>query len=181
VITQTSAQPRFSVDQFIQIGDLGVFDDRRVELRGGRLIEMAAPGPEHRTLVTRLQSLFAAANGERRLEVQQGIVIDDFDMPMPDLMVLRAPVDWRNIVPADVWLLIEIAVSHPERDLDKLAHYLRVGIPEVWIVNIPLRRVELYRPPEIVPERIAERGDSIRSVAPDLPLVDVGALFEDMP
>lgn len=184
MLSHVHAPPRFTVEQFIKIGDLGVFDDRRVELRSGYLIEMPAPSPVHRTIVNRLQSLCVGPFADRRLEIQQPIEISGFDMPLPDLMIVRSPVEWRTIVPDDVQLLIEVAVSHPERDQDeKLPHYLRVGVPEIWIINVPLRQIEIYRPPSIMPARIARAaaGETIAEQPPNMARLDVALLFQGMP
>ena len=50
--------------------------------------------------------------------------------------------------PADVLLLIEVADTSVGYDRNaKLPVYARAGIPEVWIVNRPARRIESYSDP----------------------------------
>lgn len=56
--------------------------------------------------------------------------------------------DTQHPRPEDVFLLIEVADSTLLIDReDKLPLYARAGIPEVWIVNLPERIIEVYCAP----------------------------------
>ena len=66
-------------------------------------------------------------------------------------MLLRPPgkkYKQSHPTPEDVILLVEIADSTLRRDRDiKLPLYAKAGIEEVWILNVPERRIEVYREP----------------------------------
>jgi Uma2 family endonuclease len=54
----------------------------------------------------------------------------------------------RHRGPEDVFLLIEVADSTVAYDRNqKLPAYGRAGIPEVWLINLPERSIEVYRQP----------------------------------
>jgi Uma2 family endonuclease len=53
--------------------------------------------------------------------------------------------------PDDVFLLIEVADSSLSIDREeKLPLYARAGIAEVWLINLPEKKVEVYREPHDV-------------------------------
>jgi Uma2 family endonuclease len=78
-------------------------------------------------------------------------VLNDLSEPIPDLSILR----WRaddyldaHPTPEDVFLVIEVAGSSITLDREhKLPAYAKAGIPEYWIINIPAKKVEVYRNP----------------------------------
>ena len=50
--------------------------------------------------------------------------------------------------PSDVFLLVEVADASVEYDRTvKLPLYARSAVPEVWLVDLPQSRVEVYREP----------------------------------
>lgn len=66
-------------------------------------------------------------------------------------MVLRPPRDLyrhRHPGPDDTLLVVEVMQSSHDRDRRrKLPLYARNGISEVWLVDVPAQRVEVYREP----------------------------------
>ena len=78
--------------------------------------------------------------------------LDNTNEPEPDVAVIRPREDdYRSGLPgpADVLLIIEVAASSIDYDRGvKLTLYARHGIPEFWIVNVDLCRVEIYRSPD---------------------------------
>ena len=81
--------------------------------------------------------------------VQGPLRLDRHNEPQPDLMLLRPRRDrYRNSHPtaADVLLLVEVADSSLAYDRGpKLALYARHGVPEVWVVDLVGRTVEVCR------------------------------------
>lgn len=133
-----------------EIGLLG--EDERVELLNGQLIEMMPIGPFHGGVVKRLSSAFHRLSEDRWItSVQDPVVIAPLHEPQPDIMLLRPQRSFysdRHPEPRDVFLLLEVADSTLLVDrLEKLPVYARAAIPEVWIVNLPERLVEVYREP----------------------------------
>jgi Uma2 family endonuclease len=53
-----------------------------------------------------------------------------------------------NPTAKDVFLLVEVADSSLNYDKKtKIPLYARQGIPEVWLINVPNKQVEIYRNP----------------------------------
>jgi Uma2 family endonuclease len=85
------------------------------------------------------------------VHVQNAIVLSDYSEPEPDITLLRPRSDfyWGQTPSAeDVVLIIQIADSSLSHDRNvKLPHYAASGVPEVWIVNLVDRCIEVYRGP----------------------------------
>jgi len=77
------------------------------------------------------------------------LALEDGTKPQPDLLVLKGPRTRYRVMPAgpaDVALLIEVSGSSYPRDSgERLRKYAAAGVALYWIVNIPERRVEVYR------------------------------------
>ena len=85
--------------EYDRMADAGVFDSdrKRMELVGGQLYEMPPIGTPHLIVVTRLQRLFERALEEDlRVLVQQPLVVNRFDEPQPDVVILRHPLGNRK-------------------------------------------------------------------------------------
>jgi Uma2 family endonuclease len=128
--------------------------DDRVELLDGEIIDMSPIGPFHGGATKYLIEHFnQTANGRWLLAVQDPIHLEDYSEPQPDLMLLkRAPHFYRtrHPVPAEVFLLIEVADTSLEYDREKkIPAYGRAGIPEVWIINLLDQSIEVYREPHL--------------------------------
>jgi len=153
MVTQTH---RFSVADFYRMGEAGILrDDQRVELLEGEISDMMPIGPYHSSLVDTLMRFFVKAdNGSYLLRVQNPVRLSEFSELIPDI-ALVAPRShlYREAHPAaeDTLLIIEVADSTVTRDRDiKLPLYARAGMEEVWIVNVPMRQVEVYREPDFL-------------------------------
>jgi Uma2 family endonuclease len=144
----------FTVDEFERMGAADIFHpDDRLELIEGEIVEMSPIGSSHAACVDALALLFNETARRRFLvRIQSPIRLDDFSEPQPDVALLR----WRDDfyrhahpTPADVLLVVEVADTTVETDRQvKIPLYARAGIPEVWLVNIPGERIEVYSDPE---------------------------------
>jgi Uma2 family endonuclease len=177
IVSSTDVHPvRWTRQQFDRLAECGVLeDDPRIELLGGELIQMPPIGTAHCLVVTALQAALAEANADGRLLVQQPLVLGDEDEPQPDLVVLRERVRGRKAAAADCLVVIEVSDTTLRRDRDdKLPRYLRAGVPEVWIVAIEARQIEVYRNAALVPSRVARGPDFV------LPDLSADTLFADL-
>jgi hypothetical protein len=84
--------------------------------------------------------------------VQGPVRLDDFNGPEPDFALLKPRPDFYRDAhpgPADVLLLIEVADTSLNYDRAvKRALYARHSIPELWIVDLTSREVEVCRQPK---------------------------------
>jgi Uma2 family endonuclease len=150
--TLAARRRRFSVDDYERMIAAGVFrDDDRCELIDGEVVEMSPIGPDHAGRVNRLNRLLVLRLGSRAtVAVQNPVRLPPLSMPQPDLAVLRPRDDdytRSHPAPDEVLWVIEVSDTTVARDRAKLRLYADAGVPEVWIVNLPEARIEVYRDP----------------------------------
>ncbi|MEQ8819611.1 MAG: Uma2 family endonuclease [Sumerlaeia bacterium] len=172
-MTVAATRARFGVQDYYKMIEAGVFEDRRVELLDGEIVEMSPSENPHHFTVHRIARLFRALEARHGLYtfVQSPFAIpDQASEPEPDLYVTRASLldqAEQKAGPQDVLLLIEVADSSLRKDrMDKLPLYARAGIAEFWIVNLAEDCIEVYRSPDQAmgvygEERIIARGEAI--------------------
>src|SRR5207247_11149972 len=83
---------RFTVDQYHQMAEVGIFSPEcRVELIDGEIFEMAPIRPWHAGVVNRLNHRFVTALGDRVVvHVLNQVGLDPRSEPPPDALLLRA-------------------------------------------------------------------------------------------
>lgn len=131
--------PKYTVDMVRAFPD----DGHRYELVEGVLLVTPAPAPDHQIVIARLMTAlnnylgvngpaFAVSPGE--IEIAPNLHLE------PDVLVFpaafRSAKKWTEI--GDWWLAVEVlspSSKHYDRDY-KLEAYLRVGVAEVWIVDL---------------------------------------------
>ena len=142
----------FTIDQYERMVGAGILaEDARVELIEGRIVEMAPTSPQRSTPTRRLNSVFAQLGDRVVLIVQDPIRLFPRSEPEPDL-VLAKPPDSRYVDrhPEATDILLVVEVSHTTQRFDrgtKVPLYARYRIPEVWVVDVDARTIEVYRSP----------------------------------
>ena len=180
------ARHSFTVEEFERMGEACIFPpDARLELIEGEIVEMSPIGSSHAACVDALALLFNEIARRRFIvRVQSPIRLNDFSEPQPDVALLR----WRDDfyrsahpTPADVLLVVEVADTTVGTDSEvKVPLYARAGIAEVWLVNIPDGRVEIYSDPSgdsYQRSEHFERGASARSHTVEGLAVEVGEVL----
>jgi Uma2 family endonuclease len=182
----TPQRRKLSADQFERMGQTGILGpDARVELIEGEMIEMAPIGSRHASAVDFLSMHFARLVGDAALvRTQNPLRLADDSEPQPDLVLLRPSADrYRSAHPRpeNVLLLIEVADTTLTFDRDtKLPLYAKHGVPEVWILDLDAKRLEVYREPGAGSyHRKLERTEteSIAPLALPTAALEVGAVF----
>ncbi|MGI8554672.1 MAG: Uma2 family endonuclease [Dehalococcoidia bacterium] len=147
-------QRRFTVDEYYRMAEVGILhEDDRVELIDGEILLMCPIGLKHANCVAFLVERFITLLGGRAIIWPQNpLRLNSGSEPEPDIVLLRPPRQRyakAHPGPADVLLLIEVADTSFAYDRDvKLPRYAAAGIPEAWIVDLPRRRVLVYREPK---------------------------------
>src|SRR5450432_4146760 len=134
--------------EYDQLVALGAFQDERIELLDGALIQMSPIGPPHNSAVQKLTELLILALRERAsVRCQMSLAAGDLSEPEPDLAIVpRAEYDTEH--PADAHVIIEVAESSLATDRGrKLRLYASCGVPEYWVVDLSDRRIEVYTGP----------------------------------
>jgi Uma2 family endonuclease len=163
----TITKRRFTVVEYEKMAEAGILrDDERVELIEGEIIDMTPNGRGHQADFDRLNQLFSLGLSQRAIvRVQGSVRLSKRSEPQPDLVLLRYREDFyanADAGPEDVLLLVEVADASLSYDRDvKLPLYARAGIPEVWLVDINRKSIDLHREPgpQGYQETFTARGD----------------------
>lgn len=159
----------------------GFFDNEKVELIEGMIVEISPIGPAHANPVDVLVELLVPrVTGRARVRVQQPFALSDSSEPEPDLAIVPLG-DYAEAHPTRALLIIEVAESSLDHDREtKAPLYARAGVPEYWIVDVAARVIEVHSQPIAGRYSSVQRSerDSVLAIAvlPDL-TVEVGALF----
>ena len=143
-----------TVGEYFRMGEAGVLDpDARCELIEGEIIDMPPIGPLHASKTNRLTDLLTeAVRGKAIVSAQNPVVLGDLSAPQPDLTLLRYRDDYyaqAHPGPDDILLLVEVADTSLAHDRNtKLPLYARYQVPEVWIIDIPGRHLDVHREPD---------------------------------
>jgi Uma2 family endonuclease len=133
--------------EFDQLANVGAFENERVELVRGVLVEMAPIGPDHCDVVELLNELLMPAlKGRARVRVQLAFAASDESEPQPDILILGREVP-RGVHrhPESALLAIEVAESSLKFDRTVKARlYAEAGIPEYWVFDVPHATVEIF-------------------------------------
>ena len=143
----------FTVQEYHLMGEAGIFgEDDRVELIEGEIIEMAAIGTRHASCVKRILRRFSVIpENIAILGVQDPIQLTERTEPQPDVVLLQPRSDYyatAHPIPSEVLLLVEVSDSTVDFDRDvKVPKYARSGIREVWLWDLEVNCLEVYRDP----------------------------------
>jgi hypothetical protein len=148
-----SALHKFTVDEYHQMIDAGVFDKYdRVQLLEGRIVDKMTHKPRHDASVDLTQNAIATLLPTTwRVRCQSAITTDDSE-PELDIAVVRGPArrySQRHPRPRDIGLIVEIGDA-TLRDDQTIQYriYARSRIPVDWIVNLVNEKVEVYMNPK---------------------------------
>ena len=132
---------KWSLQDYHQMIDIGLLDDRKVELLRGEIIEMSPEGVPH--------SFYCRQTGEylRQLLIDRAIISEAHPItlpnnsePEPDIAIIQMPaVLYRDRHPhvSDIFWLIEVSNSTLIKDLGmKKDIYAKAGISEYWVMNL---------------------------------------------
>lgn len=162
-------------------------DGNRYELLDGVLLVTPAPAAVHQLVASRIQSLLAAAlmfTGQAHVVGPGAVVRKPRTRLEPDVLVypsrFKPRTDWPAIT--EHWLAVEV-LSRSSRMYDrefKRDAYFALGVPQVWLVDIADRSVEVSRAPEardVVRDVIRWKVPTLDMVVP-IVLADVFAGLE---
>ncbi len=149
----TCSRRRWTVAEYHRMDEVGLLrEDEHVELIEGDVVTMSPIGSPHAGKVNRLAALLSHHLFEKAIVATQNpVVLSEHNEPQPDIAVLRWRDDYYERThpgPGDILLVIEVGDSTVEDDrLVKIPLYARYDVPEVWLLNLPRQRLEVYREP----------------------------------
>lgn len=139
---------RWTKEHYYEMGKLGWFRDRRVELIEGEVIAMPPIGDEHAFAVRLVDAAIRHAFGSKfTYSVQSPIDLGD-SQPQPDVAVLRGKLREHKTHPKTAVLVVEVSDTTLLLDRTRKARvYAAAKISDYWIVNLEERVLEVRRNP----------------------------------
>lgn len=132
----------FSVEEFQQLCDTGIFEGSRVELVEGVVVRMSPAMSRHmhiqQELAFDLRALFGASIDGWTAGFEVSVQFGERTLRDIDVAVIRRlAVTEGYLDPSNVLLAVEVSSTTLRYDLnDKLADYARGGIPHYWVVDV---------------------------------------------
>ena len=140
---------RWTVDQFHEACDRGLFEGRNVILVDGEILEMPPPNPPHNSGVelTRLilQAIFGPTHWARtQMALDLGLDID----PVPDVAVVVGTPKTVTDQPSTALLVVEVSDSTLAYDRGLKSNlYAQGGIADYWVLDLNGRKLWVHRDP----------------------------------
>ncbi len=141
----------WTINQFHEIGESGLFEDQRVILIEGKILAMPPIKPPHQGMTTIVGEIMRTAFGDGFVVREQGpFKIGTKTDPQPDIAVVVGSVrDFLLAHPTKSALILEVSDTTLAYDRrEKASLYAKAGIQDYWIVNINGAQVEVYRQPQ---------------------------------
>jgi Uma2 family endonuclease len=141
---------KWSLQDYHQMIDTGILDDRKVELLRGEIIEMSPEGVAHSSYCRETGKYLRRILGDRAdISEAHPIVLPNNSEPEPDLAIVRiSPTLYRDRHPqvSDIFWLIEVANSTLVKDLGmKKDIYADAGILEYWVMDLQSSALVIFR------------------------------------
>jgi Uma2 family endonuclease len=171
---------RWTYKEYQALADTGFFFKRRVELLGGRIIEMAAQKDLHSAAVGKAQRAAERAFGPGFWgRPQLPLHLGRWSGPEPDVAVVPGgPDDYVGTGhPKSALLVIEVSDTTLRYDRrNKGRRYARAGYADYWIVNLFDRCVEIHRRPVRDPSaRLGWRYEEVTVLTPPASMTPLAA------
>jgi Uma2 family endonuclease len=140
---------RWNRAEFYQMADLGWFNDQRVELIEGEIIEMPPIGNPHCICTDRVaESLRTVFHPGCWVRMQMPLNLNPYSEPLPDVAVVAGARDQYTDHPTTALLVVEVSDTTLSYDRRRKASlYARTAIADYWIVNLVDRQLEVHRDP----------------------------------
>lgn len=142
----------FTVDDFMVMVNAGLFEDQRVELLDGMIVDMSPADPNHEYVIDKLvKAFYRALPDDVLIRGQNSIGINYPEwLPHPDIAIVK-PNDYTRArpTPDDTLLLIKVADTSLRLDLGRKREvYADVGIQEYWVADLSSDTWMIHRNPK---------------------------------
>jgi len=140
----------WDVERYHAAAQAGLLGDRRLELLDGLITVVPNPDQFHEWMIRQIIKLLVQALGNAGLvDKGQPVQLSETSEPVPDIVVLKPQThEYKRIrpTPEDVYLIIEVGNSTPERDTEvERELYARFGIQEYWVFDLAARELRVFR------------------------------------
>src|SRR5437763_345690 len=144
---QLSTEPRtfrWTREEFYRLADSGCFNNRRVELIEGEIIEMPVQKHPHVVSLTRTAKILDSLFGNKFwIRTQLPLNLGPLSDAEPDVAVVAGTVDDYTDHPTSALLLVEVSETTLAFDRGRKGSlYAAAGVQDYWIVNLVERQLE---------------------------------------
>lgn len=164
----------FTVDEYDTMIKAGVFDGKEsFELIEGEFVKKMTQGDLHIGCINVLTWILRNDLPKMYLySIQNAVRINIFSAPEPDVALLRFRNDFYSTGkarPEDILLLIEVADTTVSSDRQiKIPLYAQAEVPEVWLVNLPRKIIEVYTEPKNGKYQIVRKAGKSETLTPKM-------------
>lgn len=140
----------WDVERYHAAAKAGLLGDRRLELLDGLITVVPNPDQIHEWIIRQIIKLLVPVLGDAALiDKGQPIYLSATSEPVPDIVVLKPQAhEYKRVrpTPDDVYLIIEVGNSTPERDTEiKRRLYAQAGIQEYWVFDLVAPALRVFR------------------------------------
>lgn len=141
---------RWTRDEYYQMADLGWFQDQRVELIEGRIVQMPPQTELHYATIHRSSGVLSRVFGKGHVVRSQApMSVAAASDPEPDIAVVQGTLEDFTEHPTTALLAVEVSLTTLLFDRRKAGLYAKAGVPDYWIINLPDRQLEIRRDPMV--------------------------------
>lgn len=142
---------RWTREEYYRLAEQGWFQNQRVELIDGEIIQLSPPSPPHSFSSDEIRDIFQSIFGDGYwVRMQLPLSYGDYSQPEPDVSVVRGSrKDFQRAHPKSAVLVVE--VSRTSLDYDKKTKpqlYAAMGVPEYWVLDLVHRQLIVHRHPQ---------------------------------
>ncbi|MEM9539536.1 MAG: Uma2 family endonuclease [Cyanobacteria bacterium P01_E01_bin.42] len=149
---ETKTLAKWSLVEYHQMIAAGILQNRRVELLAGEIVEMSPESPLHYNTAKRGTRYLEELLGDRAEIRFNGSISLSNSEPEPDIAIVAPPesrYNDRHPGVADIFWLVEVAQTSLKKDTEiKPIIYASEGILEYWLLNLPERKLIVFRDPQ---------------------------------
>ncbi len=140
---------RWNRQEYHHLAELGYFQNERVELIDGEIVQMSPQSFEHFWSIDTIAHLLEKIFGESYWVRQQGPCIHgEWSEPEPDVTVVKGAIANFSEHPSTAVLAVEVSKSSLVFDRGRKANlYAGMGIPDYWVLDIENRHLWVHRQP----------------------------------
>ena len=177
---------KWTLDDYHRMIEVGLLDDRQVELLNGEIIEMSPEGEPHAYYSTAASDYLKSVLGDRvTIRQAKPITISaSASEPEPDVAIVQ-PLGREYLqhhpYPENVFWLIECSNTSLTKDLEiKRKAYAAANIGEYWVIDLKNQHLKVFRDPvdgDYQSEAVFTTGELCPLAFPSIP-VSVQRLLE---
>jgi Uma2 family endonuclease len=141
---------KWSLDDYHQMIEAGILEDRPVELINGAIIQMSPESFPHSFYCRGTAKYLQSILGDRaEISEAHPITLLNDSEPEPDIAIIKTPdtlYQTRHPQVEDIFWLIEVSNATLVKDLGvKQDLYARSGIPEYWVMNLQTSELVVFK------------------------------------